>query len=417
MRRPWLSIRPSTGCPAGYDETARERADGPLTEEATGDDTDEGTCGSRGRESCRDPGSRGAPGRGRRRRLSAARPHRPDGVPSRLRRLPRQRRDPRAPERARAGAGGRREPGRYLDELHRRRQRAAGGARGRRRDPEGAHRARGDRRRLEDRLRARGEPRPRPGARDRRPPVPRDGALPAGLLALRAPGVPRGPAGAVARPPGPRDARRLPAPQPRVLPLRRGPPRRGEARRGPRRVLSPPRRGIPILRGARGGGDARVVRRVVEHRGARRGRPGGDQSHPDAGRRRGGGRLRPPLRSPPAPDEPLRGGRRPRAEQPAGRAGRGAPHRARARVGGRDRRPGQSPAQRRRGARDGAAGGLRRGAGQRRSIASWRPSGGSRPSTGRRSPRIFAWGRTATSPRTSFAGRISSPASGSASRA
>ena len=193
MRRPGPSIRPSTRCPAGYDETTRQLAGqapaevrsrgGRLVTTPTRGPAVAGAASPR-----RDPGSRGAPGRGWRRRLSAARPDRPVGVPSRLRRLSRQRRDPRPPERARAGAGGRREPRRYLDELHRRRQRAAGGARRRRRDQEGAHRARGDRRRLEDRLRPRTEPRSRQGARRCRAAVPRDGALPARLLALRTPG-------------------------------------------------------------------------------------------------------------------------------------------------------------------------------------------------------------------------------------
>ena len=175
----------------------------------------------------------------------------------------------------------------------------------------GRHRARGDRRRLEDRLRPGAEPGAGPGARGRRPAVPRDGALPAGLLALRAPrrssrtSWPGRSTGWAS------DPRRLPAPQPRVLPVRRG--AQAAARRSKRardefyRRLD---RGVPLLRGARGGGDARVVRRVVEHGRAPGGRPGGDEPRPDAGRGRGGRRPRPPLRRPPAAHEPLRGGRR-----------------------------------------------------------------------------------------------------------
>ena len=70
------------------------------------------------------------------------------------------------------------------------------------------------------------------------------------------------------------------------------------------------------------------------------------------GRGRGGRRPRPPLRRPPAADEPLRAGRRPRIEQSAGRARYGAPQPcwSSPSTEGR-RRPGQPAAQRGRGAR------------------------------------------------------------------
>ena len=59
-----------------------------------------------------------------------------------------------------------------------------------------------DRHRLEDRLRPGAEPRPGPGARGPRDGRSPSGAVPGELLALRPPGVSRGPARAVARPSG-----------------------------------------------------------------------------------------------------------------------------------------------------------------------------------------------------------------------
>ena len=333
---PWPSIRRSPGVRRG---TMAGRGPGRLgsrgarTRRSVGGERENRRCPGGSRDSHRDPGPRRAPRCRSRSGVRAARPDGTHGVPARLRRLPGRRGDPRPPRRARARARERREPHRHLDELRRRRQRGAGGERRRRPRPDGTDRARGDRRRVEDRLRPGAEPRAGPGARGRGTAVPRDGAVPGELLALRPPGVSRGPARAVARPSGSRDPRRVPAPQPGVLLLGCRAARRGaRSRRSGTSSTGDWWRPSVSSRDEVAAGPASLVWGVVEHGCTARRRPRGDVPHADAGGRARGRRPGPSFRGPPASRESLRGRRGARGDRPADRAAGGAPERAGARA-------------------------------------------------------------------------------------